>query len=489
MGTGGIWTVDLSVLSHPVLVPGGNLALGALAWSVVLNGNYAYVADGVNGLKVVDVTNPGAPRVLGTKSLGNARDLAVVGSLAYVADTTWNLYVLNVATPSAPVVLGSAALSGAGTHVAVAGTQAAVIAESTSSSLLQIVDVSAPSTPAVQGSVSLGAGGTGQGVAMTPGVAYAGIGLGGLQIYGASGAPVMSGDFSNTFTPTSIAMANGMAFIAGGAAGTALLDVVNLAIPTQPTVLGRLTTSANSSFFGVAVNSTGTLAVVSLGNAGIWTVSTSPPANPIRLGSLAIGALAWGVALNGNYAYVADGVNGLKVVDVTNPGAPSLAGSKSLGNARDVAVAGSLAYVADTTWNLYVLNVGTPSAPGVLGSIALSGAGTRVAVAGTQAAVIAEASNSMLQIVDVSSSSAPVIKSTVTLGPGGTGQGVAMTPGYVYVATTNLGLKIFNVSNPTLPVLVNQVPLIGKGLGVAVQGNLAAVADSPATIDVITLGP
>ena len=34
-----------------------------------------------------------------------------------------------------------------------------------------------------------------------------------------------------------------------------------------------------------------------------------------------------GVAVAGNYAYVADGGNGLVIVDVTNPAAPTLKGS------------------------------------------------------------------------------------------------------------------------------------------------------------------
>ena len=50
----------------------------------------------------------------------------------------------------------------------------------------------------------------------------------------------------------------------------------------------------------------------------------------------------------GNYAYVADYSNGLVIVDVSNPAAPTLKGSyNTAGNSYGVTVAGNYAYVAD----------------------------------------------------------------------------------------------------------------------------------------------
>jgi len=58
---------------------------------------------------------------------------------------------------------------------------------------------------------------------------------------------------------------------------------------------------------------------------------------------------AYGVAVAGNYAYVAAGeFGGLQVIDVTDPANPQLVGSVATpAVAWDVAVAGSYAYVAD----------------------------------------------------------------------------------------------------------------------------------------------
>jgi len=55
-----------------------------------------------------------------------------------------------------------------------------------------------------------------------------------------------------------------------------------------------------------------------------------------------------GVAVSGDYAYVADGYNGLVIVDVTDKSAPAFAGSyDTAGSALSVAVSGNYAYVAD----------------------------------------------------------------------------------------------------------------------------------------------
>ena len=56
---------------------------GAWRWRA----SYAYVADGVSGLRIINVANPAAPTEVGFYDTpGNAYGVAVAGSYAYVAD-------------------------------------------------------------------------------------------------------------------------------------------------------------------------------------------------------------------------------------------------------------------------------------------------------------------------------------------------------------------------------------------------------------------
>ena len=78
--------------------------------------------------------------------------------------------------------------------------------------------------------------------------------------------------------------------------------------------------------------------------------------------------LAWGVAVSGNYAYVADGEAGLQVIDVRNPtNCVRVGGYDTSGYAKGVAVSGNYAYVAGATQGypgkpgLHVIDVSNPT--------------------------------------------------------------------------------------------------------------------------------
>ena len=70
--------------------------------------------------------------------------------------------------------------------------------------------------------------------------------------------------------------------------------------------------------------------------------------NVDSIGSYDTPGQAYGVFVSGNYAYVANGAEGLLIVNVSDPGNPSLAGSYNTpGSANGVFVSGDYVYVAD----------------------------------------------------------------------------------------------------------------------------------------------
>ena len=73
---------------------------------------------------------------------------------------------------------------------------------------------------------------------------------------------------------------------------------------------------------------------------------------------------AWGVAVSGDYAYVADYLSGLQVIDITTPASAQIVGSVDTpSEARGVAVSGNYAYVADGGSGLQVANIQCSSGP------------------------------------------------------------------------------------------------------------------------------
>ncbi|MCX6600175.1 MAG: hypothetical protein NT025_01260 [bacterium] len=148
------------------------------------------------------------------------------------------------------------------------------------------------------------------------------------------------------------------------------------------------------------------------------------------LGSYDTPGFARGVAVVGNYAYVADG--GVRVINITNPVAPSEVGfCGTPGGALGVAVSGNYAYVA--AWGgLRVVKIANPAAPTEVGFYDMAGRVYDVAVSGN----------------------------------------------YAYVADDHAGLRVVDVTNPAAPTEVGFYGTPGRAWGVAVSGCRAYVADS-----------
>ena len=90
------------------LVNVGTIDTPGDAKGVEVAGGLAYLADGLSGLRVIDVSVPGAPVELGAiDTPDRAFDVEVVNGLAYVADDASGLRVIDVSDPTAPVELGA----------------------------------------------------------------------------------------------------------------------------------------------------------------------------------------------------------------------------------------------------------------------------------------------------------------------------------------------------------------------------------------------
>ncbi|PYO56186.1 MAG: hypothetical protein DMD83_15745, partial [Candidatus Rokuibacteriota bacterium] len=115
--------------------------------------------------------------------------------------------------------------------------------------------------------------------------------------------------------------------------------------------------------------------------------------------------------------------------------------------------------------------------------------GVHIAVEGSVAAVLSTNASDFLDVLNVSTPALPVHIASVTLGPVGTGKGVTLTGGRAYVASNTLGLQIYDLTTPSAPIALGTVSTVGDALDVRVQSGFVYVADFPATVDVIDLGP
>jgi hypothetical protein len=85
-----------------------------------------------------------------------------------------------------------------------------------------------------------------------------------------------------------------------------------------------------------------------VGGGALQLYDVTDPAKPVHLTNLKTpGGRPTRITLDGARAYLADGREGVQIVDLSNPSSPALVGTvKTTAPARDVAVGGGLMVVA-----------------------------------------------------------------------------------------------------------------------------------------------
>jgi hypothetical protein len=286
-----------------------------------------------------------------------------------------------------------------------------------------------------------------------------------------------------------VVVSGNYAYVADGSAGLQIIDISNPAAPTlvgtyhslgTSTVTGALDEPVTTWFVAVA----GNYAYVPDQYSNLRIINISNPASPTLAGTYGPMSYPKGIDVVGNYAYVADGPGGLKILNISNPASPTLVGTYDPSNDEDdVVVVGNYAYVAGHEAGLQIVNVSNPASPTLAGSLDTPGYAQRLAVAGSYAYIADESYG--VQVIDISNPASPTLVGNYNTSS--TAMDVAVAGHYVYVAESISGLEIVNVSNPASPTLVGASDTPGTALGVAVAGSYAYVADETSGLQIIAI--
>ena len=546
----GLSVLDISNPANPIRI-GACAVSGGRATSVFVSGLRAYLSCYQGGLQVMDVADPANPVWLGgADTPGLAMDVKVAGDYAYVADdniggATGGLYLFDVRNPAQPVLAGSYVNRGRGMGVAVEGTHA-YLADFDAG--VFVIDVSVPTNPTFVSKYVLfnnlmsGIAAIGNRVY----VADSGSAVGGFHALDVSDPAnlVALGHFKTNTLPHGVAVAGNLAALASWNSG---VEIVELSDETHPIRTGWLTTSATAQDIALV----GDRALVADGNDGLQVLDVSLPHRPVRLArynhrpeqAAKDNMIIVGVATRGAYAYVTDAYNvdqGLSVVDVSDPAHPVAVGhyvTPCVGGG--LAVAGDYVYLAGPLKGLEVISVNDPAKPALIGRYpGVGGSGSAgVAVAGNLACVASDAAGLLLfdvtdpanlvlrgkidtggqtfgcclvgqrayvvdnktglQIIDVSDPDHPGTVGSCPITPVysipshrymAEARGIDVIGMLAYVAAGEAGLQVFDISDPTHPVYVAGHPTRYRAWAVKASGNNAYVADTTAGLQVIQVG-
>ncbi|MBF0360881.1 MAG: hypothetical protein HQK49_07710 [Oligoflexia bacterium] len=329
---------------------------------IVVYGNYAYIADGTRGFKVIDITTVGTPTLSGNiKTSYNVHDSVRSGNYLYVADNQYGIKVYDVTNRGTPLYIGSYGDHDnyQYKHVAISGNYLYAVRGTTN---IDVIDVTTPATPTLSTTILVSSADK---IVVSGSYLFVPRSLG-LSIYSLAteSAPALAGSYVTTGTAYSVFVSGNYAYLTTSLSGLIILDIT---IPSTPTLVSSQDTIGNA--YEVVVK--GSYAYVADGKYGITVIDLTTISTPSIVGQYHVAQgtaygpygvtydspTAYGIALKGNYLYVADGNIGVSVFDITTPNVLSwIQTFKTDYSANVVKVDGDYLYVADEYGGVAMFN-------------------------------------------------------------------------------------------------------------------------------------
>jgi len=262
-------------------------------------------------------------------------------------------------------------------------------------------------------------------------------------------------------------------------------------------------------FLGIVINDTSVLSVTSDTYVEDFTTTTKlyashtdavgwgsgyielPTEDPVYADDVPVSFSCNFVFIEGNYAYLSCGHDGLNIYDITDPTNMVLVGyyndSAEVNNFYSIDVQNDIAYIANGGDGVFLLNVTDKTNPTKLGEVDLYHAGN-VKVQGNYVYVACNAGG--IRVIDVTNPFAPV---DVTLGTGdflaasADAKGIAVSGNLLYVAVNYAGLDVYDITTPTTPSLLDNIDLDGYANKVKLKDNRAYVATDLGGLQIVDI--
>jgi len=342
-----------------------SLDVGRGSNKIIFDGNYGYLSVADTGLAIINVTNlssptleyilntPGTPRSVsfGAITIGGQPKGHI-----YVADHDGGLRVVNVSTPSAPVESGAVEIQSAASGDAYACfVESGRLYVAYGSAGVRVLDLSSLSAPALIGEFDTD--GDARGIVVINGIAYVADRDNGVVVI----------DFTNPASPNLIrtfktararyiSLSGNHVYVAADVA-MVVIDATNPADPDS--------VMSENSIGGESVGSgSGIVAVSNWSQVGLYDASN--PAGPVLTSNLndfintndwhGVGAGA--IAIEANHAFIVN-ADTLRIFDLSNLGVPVAKGKIGISEEWDgaVSVSDNFAYVADGSGGLRIMDV------------------------------------------------------------------------------------------------------------------------------------
>ncbi len=524
-------------ISNPAAVQrvGWLVAAGEVR-GISLDGNYAYIAysgdQAATGLQVIDLSNPSTPISVYVNEFNCGREARIITSdaSAYFAYTACGImgqnagsyvYRLDISEPTNPSILSSNYyFMSSFNEIATGGGWLYALWEDISGTYLKVFDLSDPSVLAETNSIRVANGSNG--IALSSDYAYLAAAGNGMQVVAISNPSEPAPVITHTLPGTSqdIFIAEDFAYLAAGEAGVQIVDITD---PLNPLNAGSYATDGSSTEIFISdgyaylANMWGGFEIVQLsdltqaglvelpeifndlairdpyafvaGEDGFWILDQADPSLPVAIAHDVTETPCVSIVLKDDYAYLACPQIGLRIMNISNPQAPTEAGIFDLlGDTNDMVIVDQTLFVAQS--GLRILDVSNPLAPIEMSdfNVGTNNINT-VVVAGDYAYLGVD--NGNLVILDISDPYAPTetggYDPADRYGLGQEATAIQVQDNIVYLATVEppptplagdyIGdTWLIDVSDPENPALVSSISTSGAPFDLSVNSGFAAVA-------------
>jgi hypothetical protein len=277
-----------------------------------VQGELVYLADGIYGVYILNVSNPYVPTVPDSyNTAGTVKAVLADGGIAYVADGTEGVTILNVTDPTNISYLGNIDTAGDPRKLALQGNT--LFVSNWPGTI--IIDVTNPQRPTYVGQVSaVGA----NALAVYGEILYLGRGNAmetyAITMNSVTGPTLPVYNSYTAYDAWDVAIQGNIAYVAGGADGLYTLDITN---PQNPVLLDRVQHTGTVNYFSVEVQG-GYAFIEDLHNNYWLSFSVLDPTN-IQVLDYVIFSQGFDFVVSGDVLYIADGTLGLYLMNISDP--------------------------------------------------------------------------------------------------------------------------------------------------------------------------
>ena len=233
-----------------------------------------------------------------------------------------------------------------------------------------------------------------------------------------------------------------------------------------------------------AIDIEGNYAYIADCHEGLKIIDISNKSNPYIIGSLDTSGHASDLCIKGNYAYIADGDNGLQIIDITSKGNPYIVKNFNVPNqAIFVVIEGNYAYIADGNNFLNIVDIDNNRNPSIVGNCNLSDNIHNIVLKDDY--VYTANCSSGLQTVNAKDKVNPYIEGNYN--DCAHVEKVCIEQNYAYLLDGQNGLQIVDIIDKTNPELLGFSPLPFSSSIMYVNGYLAYVLDNNGNLHIIDI--